>query len=607
MKLAVLDFETYFGDDYTLKKMTTEAYVRDARFKTHCVGIKTMDKLPDNQNIAQPTMTMNHETFAGLSAKVPDYAVVMHKAAFDGLILNHWYGVQPAFYFDTLSMARLVFPHDKSHSLESLAAKFGYAPKTVPYNEFRNVRDLDPELYNKLCAGCAHDVELTYLVFRNLLPLVPREELRIIDMTVRMFTRPLLGLDRPRMEAYYEKVKTEKQGVLDQLGVTKADLQSSDKFAELLRALGVEPPTKPSPKNPDKVIYAFAKTDDEMKALVDDEDNRVSALCAARLGQKSTLNETRCARMLSMASRGALTVPLRYYGAGASSRFSGEDQVNFQNFPRSGEIRNCIVAPEGYVLLIGDLSQIECRMLNWLAGEEWVLQAFREGRDLYCETATDGYGRTITKADKAERGMGKQIVLSCGFGSGGPKIAITARRGTYGPPVIISNEEGTRWRDLYRNKHKKVVSLWWYGASIMAHLFNGTQVEWGPMYVKDKKLYGPNGSWLDYSNLVFKGVSGKRNRPDFAVMRRNGEARIYGSKFIQNVIEFLCRILLEQAILRTPYPCVMQTHDECVFLVPAWDAERAAGVLRMNLTTVPAWCPGIPLEAEVDYDVLYSK
>lgn len=606
MKLAVLDFETYFSDDYTLKKMTTEAYVRDRRFKTHCVGIKAMDKLPDAQHIAQPTMTMNHETFTGMVSKVPDYAVVMHKAAFDGLILNHWYGVQPAFYFDTLSMARLVFPHDKSHSLESLAAKFGYAPKSVPYNEFRGVRDLPPDIYNRLCAGCAHDVELTYLVFRNLLPLIPREELRIIDMTVKMFTRPLLRLDRPMMEAYHAKVKAEKETVLDQLGVTKDDLQSADKFAELLRQLGVDPPTKSSPSNPDKKIYAFAKTDEAMKELVDDEDNRVSALCAARLGQKSTLNETRCERLLSMDSRGALTVPLRYYGAGASSRFSGEDKVNFQNFPRSGEIRNCIIAPEGQVLLIGDLSQIECRMLNWLAGEEWVLQAFREGRDLYCETASEGYGRVITKADKMERGMGKQIVLSCGFGSGGPKIAITARRGTYGPPVYITNEEGTRWRDLYRGKHKKVVSLWWQGADIMNYLFNGNFIPWGPMFVKDKKLYGPNGSWLDYSNLVFKGVQ-KGNRPDFAVMRRNGESRIYGSKFIQNVIEFLCRILLEQAILRVPYPCVMQTHDECVFLVPVGDADRAAAILKQELTTVPAWCPGIPLEAEVGYDVRYSK
>lgn len=611
MKFAVLDFETYYAPDYTLKSMTTEAYVRDPRFKMHCVGIKSMDKLPaPGENPAINTDVMDHNTFKQVAHLTKDFAVVCHKTSFDGLILGHHYGVQPAFYFDTLSMARLIFPHDKSHSLESLAAKFNLPAKTVPYNEFRGVRDLSAETYAKLSAGCAHDVELTYLIFRSLLPLVPREELRIIDMLIRMFTEPTLRLDYPKMEAYYEKVKLDKEKCLSDLGVTKEDLQSSARFAEILISLGVEPPTKPSPKNPEKAIYAFAKTDEAMKELCDDEDDRVSALCNARLGQKSTLNETRCERLLRMCERGALTVPLRYYGAGASSRVSGEDKVNFQNFPRSGEIRECLMAPAGYVLLVGDLSQVECRMLNYLAGEEWVLQAFREKRDLYSEIASQFYGRAITKADKAERGMGKQVELSCGFGSGGAKIAVTARRGTYGPPVIITAEEGTRWRDMYRNTHPKVCGkggLWQQSADMMGHLFNGTQTTWGPMSIRDKRVYGPTGAWLDYSNLIYKGQS--KGRPDWAVLRRKGEERIWGSKFTQNIIEFLSRTVLESAALKMNkyYRAVMQTHDETVHLVPEAEAEQAKVYLEKLLTTPPAWCPGIPLEAEVGYDVRYTK
>jgi hypothetical protein len=609
MKFSVVDCETFYSDTYTLKKMTTEAYVRDPRFKLHCAAVKVMDSLPPmGENPIINTTVLNHEALKIACVDVQNYGMVCHKASFDGLILNHHYDARPAFWFDTLSMARLVFPHEKSHSLGSLAAKFGLPPKIVPYNEFRGVRDLSPELYSKLAAGCAHDVELTYLVFRALLPLVPREELRVIDMTIRMFTEPTLQLDYKQMEDYHEQVKKDKEQILSDLGVAKEDLQSSAKFAGLLQSLGVVPPTKPSSKDPNKIIYAFAKTDEEMKELCDDEDPRVSALCSARLGQKSTLNETRCARLLGMAERGSLTVPLRYYGAGATGRFSGEDQVNFQNFPRSGEIRRCIIAPRGYVILVGDLSQIECRKLNWLAGEEWVLQAFREGRDLYSEGATQFYKRIITKADKAERGMAKQVELSCGFGSGGPKIALTARRGTYGPPVYISDAEGTQWRDFYRQKHPKVVTLWSTGASIMNNLFNGTQTDWRCMKIRDKKVYLPNGAWLDYSNLVYKGA-GKYGRPDFAVARRQGESRIYGSKFIQNIVEALSRLILTRAMVEMQrfYHARLCTHDEGVWLVPEAEADQAAKYLRQLLTTPPDWCQDVPLEAEVSYDTRYTK
>lgn len=609
MKLAILDFETYYADDYTLSKMTTEAYVRDQRFKTHCVGIKSMDQLPSPSEIAQPTMTLNHEGFLQIKHKVFDYALVCHNAAFDGLILSHQYGVAPAFWFDTLAMARLVFPHDKSISLESLAHKFGLPPKSVPYNAFRGVRDLGavPGLYDQLASGCAHDVELTYLIFRQLLPLIPREELKLIDLTVRMFTEPRLDLDTAQMEIYYGQVIQKKTDILSSLGVTKADLQSSDKFATLLVQLGVDPPTKPSPKHPEKVIYAFAKTDDAMKELCDDEDERVAALCVARLGEKSTGEETRCARLLAMRSRGALTVPLRYYGA-STSRWSGEDQVNFQNFKRGGAIRKCLMAPAGSVISVGDSSQIECRVLNWLAGERWVLDAFREKRDLYSEIATKFYNRPVDKRSPAERGLGKQIELSCGFGSGGPKICITAKRGTYGPPVILTPEQGMAARDLYRQTHPRVKQLWDTGLDMLGHLFAGRTIEWGPMVVRDHRLYGPTGAWLDYTNLNYEGP-GKYGKGDWSINTRKGKARIYGSKFIQNVVEFLSRLILAKAMLETAqyWPVVWCTHDELVSVAPENEGAACLQFMLNSLKTPPLWAPDLPLDAEGAVDVRYSK
>lgn len=611
MKFGVLDFETYYDDVYTLSKMTTEAYIRDGRFKMHCVGIKSMDSLPaPSHPPAHPTMTMDDATFRRAGApQVSKYGMVCYNAAFDGLILSHHYGVAPAFWFDTLSMARLVFPHDKSISLESLAHKFGLPPKSVPYNAFRGVRDVlqVPELYDQLAGGCAHDVELTYIIFRHLLPLVPREELKLIDLTIRMFTEPRMDLDTPRMEVYHAKVIADKEATLAQLGVTKEDLQSSARFADLLRQLGTIPPTKPSPRSPTKLIYAFAKTDEAMKELCDDEDERVAALCTARLGAKSTGEETRCRRLLDMRSRGAITVPLRYYGA-STSRWAGEDQVNFQNFKRGGAIRQCLTAQPGSVLVVGDLAQIECRVLNWLAGEQWVLDAFRQKRDLYSEIAAQFYQRPIDKRSPAERGLGKQIELSCGFGSGGSKICITARRGTYGPSVTLTAAQGIAARDLYRNTHPKVVDAWGTGKNILSTLFRGEETAWGPMLIRDHRVYGPGGAWLDYTNLNYEGVD-KWGKPEYSTNSRRGKSRIYGSKFVQNVVEFLSRLILAKAMLEVKqhWPVIWCTHDEMVAAAPAAEGPAALEFMLNAMKTPPAWCPDLPLDAEGAFDVRYAK
>ena len=178
MQLITLDFETYFDTEYSLTRLTSEEYVRDPRFKAHCVGIRW-----PNGDVSV-TSGKELKSYVDWSKT----AVLAHHAHFDGLILSHHYGLRPAFYFCTLSMARLVFPHVKSHSLGALAKMLGLEEKTVPYESFKGVRDLPPDLYNRVADGCAQDVELTYAIFKRILPYIPPEELRVIDLTIRMFT-----------------------------------------------------------------------------------------------------------------------------------------------------------------------------------------------------------------------------------------------------------------------------------------------------------------------------------------------------------------------------------------------------------------------------------
>ena len=766
MDIVCLDFETYYATDYTLSSLTTEGYVRGPRFHAQMVGIK----LNNHPTKAYPAEVLHEPK---VRAQIERSAVLCHNAAFDGLILSHHFGLKPAYWFDTLSMARLVIPHVKSHSLAKLAQHFGLPDKMVQtLMDVKGTRDLSPDQFKRLAEYCCHDVELTYDIWKRFLPYVPREELDTIDMTLRMFTEPHLILDRPRLEKYLVKVQARKAEALDRLGVTKGELQSSEQFAELLRDCGVEPPMKESPSNPEKMIYAFSKTDDGMKALLEHPEERVQFLAAARLGEKSTIDETRTARLIDMATRGPAPVFLNYAGA-HTLRWSGGDKMNWQNLPSArnperAEIRLSVMAPPGYVIVVGDLSQIECRMLNHLAGEQWVLDAFREERDLYSEGATAFYGRTITKENKLERHLGKtlelgcfaaetravtstgikpitkvtlddrlwdgevwvthqgvvprgaravlsmagvrvtpdhlilcgaqwrsaqdvasqtgerlisqalgtgsaslpspdtflangeasvaslstaktwetgglspnfsnvstrlseriptfdiaysgprnrytivtdagpMVVHNCGYGMGASKFQTTCRGGALGgPPIILSDTEAKAAVGTYRHMHRHVTDYWKQGDRVLMALFQGDTMTWGPMTIREHRIYGPGGSYLDYTNMQWS----TEKRKFYTVNRHGKHASIWGGTLVENVVQWLSRVVLVQAMLKIRHHLriVTCTHDEAVCLAPEAQGEAATKFVLDTLRTPPEWCAGIPLDAEGGFDVRYSK
>lgn len=596
MQLVTLDFETYYDDEYTLKKLTTEEYIRDPRFKVHCVGTKDEE---------WGTMIASHQV-QDLNEWIDGHAVLCHHAHFDGLILSHHYSIRPKFWFDTLSMARLVLPHLKSHSLESLAEHFNLGVKTVPYNLFKGNRGLDYETQRLLEEGCKHDVELTYEIFKRLLPHVSKEELRVIDLTIRMYTEPMLQLDEERANDYLQKTLEEKASLLEKCGVTESELSSSKRFAECLSLLGVEPPLKVSPRT-GKETYALAKTDAGFKELCESPNDTVAILCAARLGVKSTLAETRTGRLLGCSNRGNLPVYLKYYGA-HTGRWSGGDKVNWQNFPRGGEIRKSILAPEGYVLVVADLSQIECRMLNWLAGQEDVLDAFRAGRDLYCEAASRFYGRTITKNDKSERHIFKSVELGCGYGMGHKKFREYARQAGN----TVSEAEAKGLIDFYRGTHNMVTRYWKKMDRVIeelnAHILM-TQ-EHGAFYVHGERIIYPNGGYQ-----VFEGLSKKQGgeldnpRFEWIYTLRGREQKVYGGLLTENVTQALSRILLSQAMLKISerYKVVLTEHDSCGWLAKIEESEEALAFGMKILTTNPEWCIDLPLACEGGYARNYSK
>ena len=573
--------------------MTTESYIRDARFEAHGAAIRYND--------GELKWANRYDLPSFLSAiDWSKTACLCHHAAFDGLVLSHHYGVKPHAWLDTLSMARLLLGNHLSVGLDSLARHFNLAAKTVPYNAFkgRHWADIDGVTQRLIGDGAAHDVALTWQLFQILAKDFPREEYKIIDTTIRMFTEPQLIGDIDLLAQIWMRESVNKADRLKSLNVTASDLQSADKFADLLRAEGIEPETKNGKNKP---IYAFAKTDQFMRDLLEDDNDRVRTLAEARLGQKSTLMQTRAETLGWMARRGPMPVYLRYAGA-HTTRWSGGDGANWQNFKRGSDLRRAILPPKGFKLIKPDLSQVECRLLNYLAGQDDVTEKFKRGLDPYTGIASEFYGRPITRDDPLERGTGKQAELSCGYGCGPPKFQATARLGIYGPPVVLALDEAERFVALYRRSHSQVTNYWRDAEKIIGWLANGESGTWGPMRIADRRIWLPNGAPLIYDTLEWY-VDDDTGDRYWRMKTRNGWTKLYGAKIVEQSTQALARVIVSQAMLRIiakGYRVVNSEHDSLWILIPEDGHEQQHMQTCIDeMSQTPEWLPGLPLAAEI--------
>lgn len=597
---ACLDFETFFDskNKYSLrnKAVTTESYVRDPRFRAHGCAIYFPEWL------SGAPLWYPGDQLPGLFASLPweRMQVLAHHAQFDGLILSHHYGVRPAFWFDTLSMARQLLGNHMRAGLEHLAQHFGLGAKTVPYEAFdgRQWEELAPQIRTAVANGACDDVMLTVRLFKeHLAPHFAASEYPLVDATVRMFTEPVLGADPAELEKLVELEQRRKDELLLAAGVA-ADpatgrpdpyqLRSNDLFAERLREFELEPATKPG-KNGE--IYAFAATDPFMEELLSDEDPAVAALAEARLAVQSSIEETRTQRLVNMARRGPLCMYLLFSGA-ATTRWSGGDKINPQNLTPA--IQSVIgAAAEDEVCVRADASQIECRMLNYMAGQWDVVERFRSGDDPYVNVASAFYGFQVTKEQHPkERQFGKVLELQCGYGSGGPKIARTAR---IRAGLLLTEAEGLQGRDAYRSTHRAVVAYWREAEFVLSCLAAGRPYQWGPMTVADGCIWLPNGAPLIYDTL-------QRNEAgEWVVKRRKGWEKLYGAKLVENVIQALSRVYIGEVMndcLQQGLKIALMRHDDIVIVCKrdiALDVERR---LTWRMSQAPLWAPGIPLGSE---------
>ena len=626
MDVVTIDFETYYDKEYSLSKMTTEAYVRDPRFEVIGVGIKVNDYPVDWYSGSDPGRFLRSLDYSKV-------AILCHNTVFDGAILAWHFNIKPKLWLDTLSMARPLHNISVGGSLKALAAHYRLGEKgdEVIHAMGKRRADFAKEELERYASYCCNDVDLTYKLFRRMAKGFPASEIRLIDQTIRMFTEPSIQIDTQVLAQHLEEVRNKKSSLVDDMLLSydtteeqaKKLLMSSEKFAVYLTALGVAPPMKTSPTT-GKVAFAFSKSDKAFTDLLEHDDARVVAAVAARLGVKSTLEETRTKSLIGVAERGPLPIMLNYYGA-HTGRFSGGDKMNLQNLPRGGALRRALGVPKGKVLIACDSSQIEARLVAWVSGQRDLVQQFADKRDVYCEFASEVYGRPITKADKLERHVGKTAVLGLGYGMGALKFRRTLEIGAGGIRVQLQDHEAERIVRLYREKNFKIAQFWQRCSHALTHIMQGTEFNLSDalptLVTGHETIYLPNKMTIRYPLLhhnadgycyantskLYRDVV--KARVIGAELPYDKFTRIYGGKVTENIVQALARIVVadQMVAIGVRHKVVLQVHDEVVIMCDESEAPAAQAFMEQVMSTPPEWAADLPVACEAGSGPNYGE
>ena len=541
------------------------------------------------------------------------------------IVLSWRFGIKPAYLLDTLSMARAIHGVEAGGSLAKLAERYSLGKKgdEVVAAEGKRLKDFTPAELAQYGEYCKNDVDLTFRLFQELSSEFPQDELDLIDMTIRMFTEPVFEVDDALLIERLDEVQQEKQGVLrglmgrmecDTEEAVRKKLASNKQFAAVLEENGVKCPMKPS-KTTGKQTYALAKNDEGFLALTEHEDPYIQQLCSVRLGTKSTIEESRVQRFIDIGKRnkGRLPIPLKYYGA-HTGRWAGMDKVNFQNLPsrdkKKKALKNSVVAPDGYVVINCDSSQIEARVLVWLAGQDDVVEQFRKGEDVYSVFATKIYDRPISKANPVERFVGKTCILGLGYGTGAIKLQHTLK--TSPPGAIVTEDEAKEFVKTYRDTNDKVIDLWKDGDKAIKDLANWPKALKPFWYGKNKCLMVtkegirlPNGLYIRYPDLK---LDTEESKSQYIYASRKGPVSLWGGALVENVVQALARIVVGQQMIEIHkrYPVKLTVHDAAVVIVKEEEQAEALAYIVERMSTPPDWAKGLPVACEANVGKSYG-
>lgn len=608
MKLlpVTIDFETYYDKDYSVRKLKTGVYIRDANFHVHGVGIKLGDS---------PTKYFCGSAVADALANISwaNAEVIGHNLSFDGLILTEVFGHKPARWFDTKALCNVLLPNSQSKNLDNcaktlLGLKVG---KLSGLEATKGKRVLDENEQKILANYCKRDVDLTYQLYKAFAHALPERERYLSSITTRMAAEPVLQLDDALLEYEVERLEKERKRLIDACPIPQTVLSSNKQFVAWIESQGLTVPMKISPST-DKPTPALANDDLGYREL-QAENPQHKAVWDARRVIKSTIHLTRAEAFLNLARSGPCTMPmpLNYYGA-HTGRWSGADGLNVQNLPRfnpndpdSGALRRSILAPDGFVVVVLDLAQIELRLNAWFCGELDKLRILRSGQDIYLHAASKHYGYECNKQDHVhERFFGKMLELALGYGMGWRKLRVNAALGFMGtPPVLMSQLEAQNAVYKWRSVNARTKAMWDQLNDRIHLIQRNSFSEFNGLQFGKNAIILPNGMNLSYPFLRW-------NLEEESWQHDNGK-KLYGGIMLENIIQALARIIIADhmyEIDRLPNVQVVgMTHDEIIAICPENDASDVYGQMAHIMTQPPEWAPDLPLAVDGGYAKNYSK
>jgi len=636
MKIATVDLETYWAVGHSLTKMSPIAY---------CMH-------PDTEIISCAFKFGNDPTVVVFGEQaVIDYCnnvdwsqywVVGHNlSGFDSMILSWRLGVKPKLWGCTLAMARPIHAKDVGLSLAKLVAHYGLGYKdqsALIATKGKNLCDFSDDEIDEMRIYNAADVDQCYGLLLKLIPQTRREEVKLIDMTIRMLIEPtfesnsLLLADTLTEEGIRKKamlVEAAQKMDVYEIGMDDDEaasaaltvLSSAAKFAAFLRTIEVDVPTKVSPTT-GKEIPALAKTDEGFLSLQEHDDPLVATAAAARLDAKSTILQTRIQAFMDASNahpEKKVPIPLKYYGADTTGRWSGWG-YNPQNLPRvnpynprpSDALRRSLIAPPGHKVVVADLSGIELRVNHFLwkvPSSVAMYQAEPEKADLYKDFASRLYDIDYDDVTKVQRQVGKVAHLGLGFGAGYVTFQKVAK---LMGGVDITEDESRDIVDKWRDEYYEITKGWRTCHAALPTIMRGAEGNavdpWGMVVPVPEGLRTPKGL-IRYPDLRTE-INEDDNRKEFVYGHGRNKARIYAGKIDENIVQHLARCVIADNALAvqklTKLNPALMVHDELVYIVPEDEAEIMLDIVQQVMRTPPTWWPELITWSEGDIADTYG-
>lgn len=633
MTPVFVDYETYWSATHSLTKMNPIEYVMHPDTEIISCAIKVGDA---------PTYVVFGEQSVITELRSIDWSdkllVAHNNEGFDAMISAWRVGVKPKMWGCTLAMSRPHFAKSVGGSLKALAEHYGLQAKgslEATNTKGKHLKGFTLDEINAMRVYNAADTDICAELFKLLIPLTPKAEAQLIDMTIRMMVEPQFDVDTGLLHATLKEVRARKKDMLEDIAhglgwspddtenpdpveYARAQLASAPKFAAFLTSQGVEVPMKPSPTNPDKQTPALAKTDEVFVAMQEHANPLVAAAAAARLNVKSTILETRIEAFLAVAAAvgGKLPVPIKYYGADTTGRDSGWG-YNPQNLPRvfgkpSDCLRNSLIAPPGYKVIVADLSGIELRVNMFLWKVPYAMKLFQESpdkADLYKSLASDVFNVPYDSVEKMQRQAAKAMHLGCGFGLGTPSKFQAVAKSIAG--LDVSEEEARFYIDRYRSAHPEIVQGWKTCHSSLNYIAQSQEFQidpWGMCATSPEGIVTPKGV-IRYPGLRQEQKDDGKMEWVYGDGRR--KARIYAGKIDENIVQHLARnIIMGNALefkRQTGLNTALRVHDELVYVVPEHEADEKLALLQSIMRTPPVWWPELVVWSEGDVADSYGQ